>query len=177
MADIAEVTRTYGGLEGRRIKAGHRFAVGKAIDGLDQISRSRFQQLKDAGLAREWDPSGTAPAPRQPAPGVARQTVVHKPLNQSRTAAKAAAKNSARPAEPRPLTNPALGGPASAVKLALSSPEVRASVESNLALRGRRKSPASPSTTPTKSVPGPESSTLATGPGGATTTGQKNSPA
>lgn len=172
MAEIAEITRTYGGQEGRRVKRGQIIRVGETING-QVFTRSRFQQLKDAGLARDYDPNNSAP-PKQPGP-VARQTVVFKPLNESRTAKKARAKNAGAPAEPRPLTNPALGGPAMPVKLALSSPEAQASVASNLALRGRRKLSASPSTTLSKSAPGQESSTPAMATGGASTTGPDNS--
>lgn len=177
MADIAEITRTYGGLEGRRVKAGTRFAIGKPAGGLEAITQARFTQLRDAGLARKFE-GDDGPAARQPGP-VARQTVVQRPLNRSRTAAKAAAKNAGRPPEPRPLVNPAHGGQTSAVKLASSSPEVQASVESNLALplRGRRKPSSSPSTTRGKSAPGPESSTPATGPGGVTITDARDSKA
>ncbi len=177
MADIAEITRTYGGLEGRRVKAGTRFSIGKATQGLPVITQARFTQLRDAGLAREWANGAGAPV-RQPGP-VARQTVIQKPLNESRTARKARMKNAGAPTEPRPLVNPAHGGPTSGVKLASSSPEVQASVESNLALplRGRRKSASSRSTTPGKSSPGPESSTPATAAGGVTIQDARNSPA
>lgn len=176
MADIAEITRTYGGLEGRRVKAGTRFAIGKATGGLEAITQARFTQLRDAGLARVFEGDAAA-APRQPGP-VARQTVIQRPMNRSRTAAKAAAKNAGAPAEPRPLVNPAHGGQTSAVKLGSSSPEVQASVESNMALplRGRRKSQSSPSTTRGKSAPGPESSTPATAPGGVTIKDARTSP-
>jgi hypothetical protein len=176
--EIAEITRTYGGLEGRRVKLGTRFAIDREREGLPVISKSRFQQLKDAGLAREWVPGGGA-APVSPGsvgPGVALQTVKQKPLNQSRTARKAQLKNAGAPAEPRPLTNPAIGSPISqAVKLAQSSPEDQARIAQNLGLRGRRKSSPSPLTTPTKSPLGPESSTPATAHGGDTTQAQENS--
>lgn len=174
MAKIAEITRTYGGLEGRRVKIGTRFAIGSAVEGLVTITTARFTQLKDAGLAREYDPAAK-PGTVQPAYMAARQIVQQRQPIESRTARKARLKNAGAPAEPRPLTNPAIGGLSSTVKLAASSPEAQASVVSNLGLRGRRKSSPSPSMTPTVSPPGPALSTPATAPGGATTTESQNS--
>jgi hypothetical protein len=177
MADIAEITRTYGGLEGRRVKAGSLMEVGKVYGGV-LFTKSRFQQLKDSGLARDYDPKGAGRPARPAAPSVALQTVVQKPLNQSRTARKARLKNAGAPSEPRPLVNPAHGSPAGVpMKLSSASPEVQASTEQNFALRGRRGSRRSPLTTPTSSPPGPESSTPATAPGGATTTAPETSQA
>lgn len=179
MAEIAEITRTYGGLEGRRVKQGSIMEVGKVYGGV-LFTKGRFQQLKDSGLARDYDPkrNGDAPAVRGGVPGAALQTVTQRPLNQSRTAMKARAKQVGTPAEPRPLVNQANGSRDGVpMKLSSASPEVQASIESNLALRGRRKSPASPSTTLGSSAPGPESSTLAMAPGGGTTTAPEPSKA
>jgi hypothetical protein len=179
MAEIAEITRTYGGLEGRRVKAGTRFAVGQASDGLPTITKSRFQQLKDAGLARPWDPKAS---PGRPVPlanvSPAGQSVRQAPLNRSRTATKAALKNAGAPSEPRPLVNPAGGSPIlETVKLESLSPEAQASAKSNLGLRGRRALSASPSTTPGKLPPGPDTSTPATERGGPITKDAQNSTA
>lgn len=176
MAGIAEITRTYGGLEGRRVKAGTRFAIAKAQGGLVVITQARFQQLRDAGLAREEDsPAARAGTPpRQPGP-VHQGHVKQKLLNESRTARKARNKNAGAPAEPRPLVNPAIGSQTTPVKLESLSPEAQASIKSNLGLRGRRKSPVSRSTTPGPDSPGPESSTPATAPGGVTIKDARNS--
>lgn len=176
MAEIAEITRTYGGLEGRRVKAGTRFAIGKAVEGLPQISRTRFTQLVDAGLARLWVPGNKTPI-ATPAYTGGGQVVQQKQPLESRTARKLRAKNPGAPGEPRPLVNPASapGSLAAPVSLESLSPADQASIKSNLGLRGRRKSSASPSTMRTASPPGPESSTDATAPGGATTEGRENS--
>lgn len=178
MADIiAEITRTYGGLEGRRVKAGTRYAVGKGVEGLPIITKARFEQLKIAGLARDWIPGNKAPilAPAYIGGG---QAVKQAQPNPSRTARKLREKNAGAPGEPRPLVNPsAAGGLSAPVKLASSSPEVQASQESNLHMRGRRGSARSSSTTPGKLPPGPESSTPATERGGVTIEDARNSQA
>jgi hypothetical protein len=178
MAEIAEITRTHGDLKGGRFKAGDRFAIGeKSVDGLPTLSRTRFTQLVQAGLARLWVAGNKTPI-TTPAYTGGGQTVAQKQPNASRTARKIRDKNAGSPGEPRPLANPsAPGGLSSPVKLASSSPADQASVVSNLGLRGRRKSAASLSTTPGKLPPGPESSTPAMERGGATTKGQPDSPA
>lgn len=175
---IAVVTRSYGGLEGRRVKAGTRFAIDRAAPGEDIkiITRARFQQLKDACLVRPDGTEGPAGAP-QPAYMAARQEVVQRSPNQSRTAAKRLArqKNGGQPAEPRPLTNPALGSQTGAITLASLSPADQALAPSGLGLRGRRRSASSRSTTPTSSSPGPTPSAPSTAPGGGTTEERQDS--
>jgi hypothetical protein len=175
--EIAEITRTYGGMEGRRVKGGTRFAIGKPVEGLQTITRTRFTQLVDAGLARLYVPGNKTPI-GTPAYTGGGQTVAQKQPNPSRTALKAKAKNAGAPGEPRPLANPsAPGGLSSPVKLASSSPADQASVVSNLGLRGRRASSRSLLTTHSKLPPGPESSTPVTERGGATTKAPPDSPA
>lgn len=175
MAEIAEITRTYGGVEGRRVKQGALMEVGKVYGGV-LFTKSRFQQLKDSGLARDYDPKNEGKTARGGTPSVALQTVTQRPLNQSRTARKAALKNARAPAEPSPLVNPAHGSQSGVpMKLSSASPAVQASTEQNFALRGRRGSAASRSITPGSSPPGPASSTPATALGGATTTAPENS--
>jgi hypothetical protein len=176
MAEIAEITRTYGGVEGRRIKAGTRFAIGKAVDGLPTLTRTRFTQLVDAGLARLWVPGNKDPIPTPGYTGGGQAVVQKQPL-ESRTSKKLRAKNPGAPGEPRPLVNPASapGSLSAPVSLESLSPADQASIKSNLGLRGRRKSSASPSTMPIASPPGRESSTAATAPGGGTTEAPGNS--
>lgn len=177
MAEIAEITRTYGGIEGRRVKQGTRFGIGKPVSGLQTITTARFQQLADAGLARRFDPkAGPAPTPAYGGGGGG-QKVTQKQPNTSRTVRKAIRKNADRPDEPRPLVNPAAGGPIGAVGSAALSPEAQASLRSNLGLRGRRRSQSSRSITPGNDSPGLSASTPATVPGGESTTGQKDSTA
>jgi hypothetical protein len=175
MAEIAEITRTYGGQEGRRVKMGTRFAIAKPVGELPVITRQRFTQLVDAGLARAWDPANKTPAP-VPAYTGGLQVVKLKASNESRTAKKQRAKNAGAPGEPRPLANPsAPGGLQPAVTLESLSPEAQASIKSNLGLRGRRGSSVSRSTMRSASPPGPESSMGATAPGGGTTAAPQDS--
>lgn len=170
MAEIIQITRTYGGQEGRRVKAKTRFAVGNASDGLAVVTKARMQQLISAGLAKIWDPNDKPDAPT-PTPGYTPggQSVAQKQPNASRTARKLREKNAGTPGEPRPLANPATGGLLQEpVKLESLSPADQASIKSNLGLRGRRGSSASRSTTAGKQPPGPASSTPATERGGVT---------
>jgi hypothetical protein len=177
MAEIAEITRTYGGLEGRRVKAGTRYAVGKSSDGLPTITKTRFEQLKQAGLARDYVAGNKTPI-GQPAYTGGGQVVQQRQPNASRTARKVREKNAGSPGEPRPLANPsAPGGLQQPVSLESLSPADQASIKSNLGLRGRRGSSASRSTTLGKLPPGPESSTPATERGGASTKAPPDSPA
>lgn len=177
MAEIAEITRTYGGLEGRRVKAGTRFAIGKSTEGLPVITKTRFIQLTDAGLARQWIQGNKTPI-GQPAYTGGGQQVKQAQPNASRTARKLREKNAGSPGEPRPLANPsAPGGLSAPVKLESLSPEVQASTAANLGLRGRRGSARSSSTTPGKLPPGPESSTPATERGGVIIKAAPDSPA
>lgn len=180
--EIAEITRTYGGMEGRRIKAGTRLAIDKEIEGLQVISLGRYRQLVQAGLARPWTGSPIPPsaAPR-PAYAAAGQTVKQPIQTASRSVKQAQAKaakrkNAEAPPEPRPLVNTAGGqtGPSASSSL---SPEDQASKKASLGLRGTRTSKRSPSTTPSASSPGPAPSTPATAPGGASTKAPKGSKA
>lgn len=180
MAIICEITKTYGGVEGRRVKAGTRFAVGQAAGGLMVITPARFGQLKDVGLGREWDPKTQAAAPRVDYVGPKAGQVVQQPKKtQSRTAAKQRRQVQAdAPGEPRPLARQAgglsMGG---AERPASSSPAAPASNSSSSAspMRGSRRSAGASSTTPSSSAPGPTSSTAVTGHGGARTTAPKDS--
>ncbi len=181
VVEIAEITRTYGGLEGRRVKAGTRMAVEKPVAGLQVITLGRYKQLVSAGLARPWTGSPTpAPAPR-PAYAPQGQTV-KQPIQTAARSVKqaqkkaAARKNPGAPLEPRPLVNPA-GGQTGASESASLSPEDQASKKATLGLRGTRASRRSQSITPTASSPGPTPSTPATGPGGASTKAPKVSKA
>lgn len=177
MAEICEITRTHSNTEGKRYRAGDRLAVDKPQGGLPLITKQRFKQLTDVGLARLWDPSNPQPIPRAGYGGVAgAQQVAQKQPNESRTVRKQRQKNAGTPAEPRPLANPAAGGRAPDLKQSSLSPADQAAVNANLGLRGRRGSSRSSSTTPTSSAPGPTSSTLATPPGGVSITDARNLP-
>lgn len=180
MIEILKVTRTYGGLEGRRIKAGTKLAVGGKHEDLQVITAARANQLKNAGLAQPWtpEPAGAKPAaPPRPNYAANRGAVVHQPIQTGKRAAAAHKKKAPRgaeaPAEPRPLENPASGQTGETGSSALS-PEDQASKKSTLGLRGTRGSRRLPLTTASASPPGPPPSTPATRRGGGST---KNKPA
>jgi len=118
--DIAQITRTYGGLEGPRIKAGTRFAIGKNIEGLRTVSEARFRQLKGTGLARYYDPN--APAAPAARPNYAAPTLTAAPKEVGtnpgkKKAGMAAARQASRrktqeeePADPQPISTQSLRG-------------------------------------------------------------------
>lgn len=71
--DIAVVRRTYNGLEGHRVKAGTRFAVGREQGGLKVITKARFQTLAQSGILRAFGDEDTkGPATVRPSPPLAR---------------------------------------------------------------------------------------------------------
>lgn len=159
MAKIAIITRTYGGQEGLRTRAGTKLAIGTPCDGLQVISAARFAQLVGNGLAKEWIPKEGETLDARPSYGGgglkgAAQTVIQKQPMVSRTEQKRRRlANPDAPAAPRPLVNPAPGR-TGVIELSQSSPEDQASVKANLGLRGRRKSQPSQSTTAGDSSPG-----------------------
>lgn len=63
---IAVAIRTFGNSrshEGLRVKAGTRFAIGKALDGLPLLTDARFKALRDAGLVRGINDADLVAAP------------------------------------------------------------------------------------------------------------------
>lgn len=163
--EICVITRAYGGQEGRRIKVGTRFAIDKAQDGLAVITRGRYQQLRDAKLAKPFGVEDTAAAPgaatyaKQDGP----RTLNGQPLTETRIggtgekgprAVRAASRRrtsqEAAPEAPAPLSRPT-GSPTGAGGRSSSSPEGQASSGSTSRQRGTRQgSKPSPSTTPTR---------------------------
>lgn len=164
---VVEVTRSYSGKEGFRVRAGTRFAVDRPFEKLTVIDNGRYLQLLRSGLVRPWKLGDVVPLSKTPTPKYEGQTrspqVLQPQKTQTRTAAKM--KQEARPAEPRPLENPA-GGKTGAAGSASSSQEAQASTKSTSKSRGTRRSRSSASTTPTKNADGAKSSTPATGAGG-----------
>ena len=161
--EICVVTRAYGGAEGRRVKAGTRFAIDQEREGLQVISRARFQQLRDARLVKPFGAEDAAAAPGA-ATYAARtpRTLDGKPLTESTPggpgekgprATRAAARRrtqEAAPEAPAPLS-PRAGSPTGAGKPSSASPEGQASGGSTSGRRGtRRGSSPSPSTTHTR---------------------------
>lgn len=61
--EIAVVTRTYSGQEGNRVRAGTRFAVVKAREGMTVISLARYNALRDNKLARPLGEEDSAAVP------------------------------------------------------------------------------------------------------------------
>jgi len=175
---IAEVTRPYSGQEGFRVKAGTRLAVGKPVDGLKVITEDRYNQLLKSGLARPFGaqngPLSQTPPPRYE--GQIKPMALKPPANPQGVGQGAAKRRQqeAKPAEPRPLENPA-GGETGAGVSASSSPADPASTKSTSKLRGARRSRSSQSTTRTKNAGGQKPSTPATADGGASTKDAKNS--
>lgn len=182
MTQIVEVTRTYGGAEGYRVKAGTKFSVGHKAklngEDLQVISDGRYRQLLKAELVRTYaaDNVPLAQTPRPCYEGQAAKTVtVKQPITTQKRAD--AQVREAAPSEPRPLKNPASpdGGKTGAKTLSSSSPVAPQSKPSDSKPRGNRSAKPSVLTTHTKSVPGPKPSTPATGNGGVSTKDAKNS--
>ncbi len=185
---LAKIIRTYGGQEGRRVKAGTVFSVGEQAQGLPVISLARFRQLQQQRLAEEYLAEGQVAAPgakpaqpprTRPAPAVPNKMEPDgKPGATNPAADPSPARRRARnktqneaPKEPRPLGRRPDGGQRGEEQPASSSPADHQVGSVTLRQRGtRRGSAGSQSTTPGSSSPGPTSSTPATGPGGAATT-------
>jgi len=189
---LIEITRPYGGQEGRRVKPGTRFWVtgvsrSSPPEGVRTMERVRFGQLQRMGLADQvQDGAGRAapgarprPTPADPEPRSRelppRRTKVEPDSNapnprreaQARTPAKEAAEGEEGPTRPR------RGGRAGADPQSSSSEVVRQSGSVTLRQRGTRRdrtSGGSPSTTPSSASAGQTSSTPATSAGGASTT-------
>lgn len=192
---VVEVTRTYGGLEGRRVKAGTRFAVNCTVDGMKTITKPRADQLRGQRLVRDLDVTSAAAAPgAKPAPQP-RRGAERSPPNKSepdskprpnprRTSRKRTQTD--EPGEPRPLARGRqAGGPDGTADAASSSREDRQAGSVTFKQRGTRRqgSGGSPSTTPVSlskphatgtsspaSRRGQTSSTPVTPPGGAPST-------
>lgn len=182
---LAEVTRTYGGLEGARVKAGTRFGVGKDYPGLRTITLGRYKQLQGQRLVKEVDGAGQAApgatanlepqgkpdrTPRRgaEAPPPNKKEPDSQPPARSRVRARSRKRTQEEaPPEPRPLVRQQPGGHAGQAPASSSSPEVRQSGSVTLKQRGnRRKAPTSagsPSTTPVSLQKGPGSTTSSRG--------------
>jgi len=171
MSKIVEAVRGYTNFqEEGRVKPGDRFAVEKTVVGLKTITTGRCKALVQSGLVRDWDPSGKAPPVSQaPTPSYAGNANAHitQPIKTAVRSAEAA-KREAAPPEPRPLDNPA-GGKTGAKPSVSSSGAAPQSSNVTSPARGKRKSASLPSTTPTKSYPGPRSFTPSMPLGGAST--------
>lgn len=162
--EICVIVRAYGGQEGRRVKAGTRFAIDQEREGLRVITRGRYQQLRDAKLAKPFGAEDAAAAPGSAtyAKREAPRTLDGQPLTETKVGgpgqagpvrARAASRRrtqEASPDAPAPLSRPA-GSPTGGGKPSSSSPEGQASNGSTSPRRGnRRGSSPSPSTTPTR---------------------------
>lgn len=170
MSVIVEVTRSYSGQEGFRVKAGRRFSVATPFEDLTVITEARYNQLNKSGLVRVWNPKGDIPLAQTPRPkyeGQVKGARINPPVNPQRPGqgAKSRKPQEAKPSEPSPLANPA-GGKTGQAGSASSSPADPASQKSTSSPRGNRKSRSSQSTTHTKSQDGPKPSTPATAVGG-----------
>lgn len=194
---LAQIVRTYGGQEGRRVKAGTVFTVHPTTrPGLIQISPARYQQLKASRLAAEFTGEQPAAPASRPADSPPRGRLTPrrgtaptpdnkvepdsqpKPAPNPRRLSRRRTQNEA-PKEPRPLARRLPGGPDGDQEQAASSSPADHQVGSltlkRRGVRGRR-SGGSALTTPGPSAPGPMSSTDATAPGGAPTTTSSPAP-
>lgn len=193
---LIEILKTYGGQEGVRTRAGTRFWVaqpgsGKAPADVRPMTPARFRQLETMKLAgKVKTAAGKAPAP-------APKAKVERPLrdqgtltprakvepdsNQKKAADPRGPFKAQSPKTPRPAASRPGGQPGEKAAALSSSQAVLPTGGSTLKQRGVRrgdkKQTGSPSTTLTPSVPGPESSTPPTGPGGDTTTESPDSAA
>lgn len=180
--EICVVQRAYGGAEGVRVKAGTRFAIGAKVDGMQTITKPRYNELLVRHLVRALGEADQAAAP------AARPTKRRPVINQNDPSGPAAVsseslrditrRRSQDPAPPAPkeIIRPLSGSPDGSEKPSLSSPEAQASSSSTSPRRGRRRSDPSPSTTPSASPHGPTSSMPATDRGGVLSTEPKDSP-
>jgi hypothetical protein len=180
--EICVVQRAYGGAEGIRVKAGTRFAVGAKVDGMQTITKPRYNELLTRHLVRPLAEADQAAAP------AARPTRRRPVVNQNDQSGPAPVtseslrditrRRSQDPAPPAPkeIIRPLSGSPDGTAKPSLSSPEAQASSSSTSTRRGRRRSDPSPSTTPSASPHGPTSSMPVTGHGGEPSTAPKDSP-
>lgn len=149
-SDIAQITRTYGGAEGPRVKAGTRFAIGKVIEGMRTITEARFRQLKGSGLARYFDPSAPAAPAARPNYAAPQLTAAPREVGNKPTAKKkgmAEARQASRrktqdeePEDPKPISTQSLrGSQTGPAAPAPSSQAGRQSKPSTSTQRGQRR--------------------------------------
>lgn len=109
--DIAVVTRTYQGLEGHRVKAGTRFAIGRELHGLPVITKARFQTLLQSKLVRPFGSEDTVEQPRHERPLARTVTTMEgtggPTARAIRAASRARVKQTDTPGAPKQLKGPA----------------------------------------------------------------------
>lgn len=151
--DIAVVTKTYQGVEGRRVKAGTRFAVGKDLDGMATISLARYQTLLRNKLVRPFGDKDRKPTPvARPLerPQTRMEGVGGPTARAERAASRARTRQPDEPATPRQIKGPSNGSQTGPAASSASSPEGQASAKSPSTSRGTRSSASSRSTTPAR---------------------------
>jgi hypothetical protein len=145
--DIAVVRRTYNGVEGHRVKAGTRFAVGKEQGGLPVITKPRYQALVGLGLIRPFGEEDTAALVRPVRPLPRTVTTMEGtggPTARSiRDAARRRVKQTDTPGAPKQLAGPKSkdGSRTGTAPASSSSPEAPASANvtsGSLKRRGTR---------------------------------------
>jgi hypothetical protein len=163
--EIAVVTRTYQGLEGNRVFAGTRFAVGKPQGDLAVITLPRYNQLKENKLVRPFgeEDGGAVPARARYSPGPTSTRLVEgegtgvKIARNVRERTRSRLRQEENPGAPKPLNPPAVraGSQTGEEKRASSLLGDQAQKPSTSGSRGRRTakpaakaSPSSSSTTP-----------------------------
>lgn len=183
---LVEVTRAYGGQEGKRVRRGDRFWVvkpgskAKAPEGVTVIAYTRYQQLRQQRLVADVDPGAKVEPASRPATEPRTRRLPAAPVPGAKVEPDGAPRaprprQAARAKEPKPEVErkPASprGGQASGGKAPTSSSSQAAPQTggSTLRQRGTRRgqvAAGSPSTTPGDSSPGPTSSTPPTPNGG-----------
>lgn len=196
---LIKITRTYGGQEGHRVKAGRTFWGGnpkEAPSGCDIITHARAVQLLGANLAVRLDEVSTtaAPgAPKRPTAPARRGAVVQEPRTTKVEPRKLEGRATVKKAVPRKAgrggstktpaakktgadqTGSPTGKAASPSSSQAGHPTSTSTSGGPKPKRGQR-SGGSPSTTPGNSSPGATASTPATADGGSSTESKPGDP-
>lgn len=150
--EIGVVRKTYQGIEGERVKAGTRFAIGKDKGDLPIMSNARFQELCRLKIMRPLNAEDGKAAPSA-APLEKVITTLQGPSGAvpraRRQAARARLKQDDNPPAPTKKAVPA-GSQTGKAAPSSSSPEAQASKPSTSRSRGTRPSASPPSTTPSR---------------------------
>ncbi len=151
--DICVIRKTYQGIEGERVKAGTKFAIGKERDGLPVMTNARFQELSRLKIARAFNAAEDGKAAPSATPLERTITTLQGPSGPVPRARRQAARNRLKqednPPAPTKKADPS-GSQTGKAAPSSSSPEGQAPSSSTSKRRGTRPSASSSSTTPTR---------------------------
>ncbi len=151
--DIGVIRKTYQGIEGERVKAGTKFAIGKEKDGLAVMSNARFQELCRLKIARPFNSTEDGKAAPSAGPLDKVVTTLQGPggpvPRARRQAARARLKQDDAPPAPTKKVAPS-GSQTGKAAPSSSSPEDQAPKPSTSRSRGTRSSASSSLTTPSR---------------------------